>query len=513
MRQSVRRLALALRRGARRAARRLPADFDETTYLVLHSDVRAAVASGAFLSGLDHYLRIGQSEGRGLTPSADVEPPTVSNLAGIEVEPGTTLVLGETPQGAVRPVTMAAISGSGRAVSPPVSLRAVFGGQPIATPAPEDTSQNEIEKFSGLIRCGRSAPAQLRFWAEPAGAPLDAEPSMIAGDAGEKISALAEFLKPTHLVAYETMAHAIGPALSTLWRDMRAPEAAVDRHAFGTQTADPEVSIVIPVFGRSDLTAQQIESFSGDDDLKMAEIIFVIDDPSLKDDLLGEMPRLAAAHGLSFQALFLSRNTGFATACNIGVRYSTAPWLLLLNNDVLPIGPGWLRHAMKRAANIDRLGILGACLLYPDGTVQHAGLQFFHTEECPGYALARHPFQRQRPDDHLPRDPYPLPSVTGAFMLMKRKLFHDVGGFDEGFIVADYEDPDLCFRIEEMGFRHWVDPALRLIHLERQSIPLRSETDSLSVLRSMHNCWMMTSRWQDRLESLTKPSPSWPIGY
>jgi GT2 family glycosyltransferase len=143
----------------------------------------------------------------------------------------------------------------------------------------------------------------------------------------------------------------------------------------------------------------------------------------------------------------------YAALNNAAVLRSDADVVLLLNNDT----------EVRSACS----SIAGALLLYPDGTVQHAGAALgLH-----GYA--GHPWQHRRPDEATPLG---APgdgvrnwlAVTAACLMVRRAAWDAVGGFDEGFVVAG-NDVDLCLRLTAAGMRSVCLPHVELLHDESKS--------------------------------------------
>jgi GT2 family glycosyltransferase len=154
----------------------------------------------------------------------------------------------------------------------------------------------------------------------------------------------------------------------------------------------------------------------------------------------------------------------FSRLCNTAAHRARGEWLLFLNNDVEALADDWLGR-MLAAAAAPGVGVVGATLLYPDGTIQHAGL-----EERDGQWV--HVY-RGWPANHFGERRELLavravPAVTGACLLLRRRLFLDLGGFDERLPVT-HNDVDLCRRVRERGLTVAVTPHARLIHYESLS--------------------------------------------
>jgi len=150
---------------------------------------------------------------------------------------------------------------------------------------------------------------------------------------------------------------------------------------------------------------------------------------------------------------------------NLAAAEARGEYLLFLNDDVEIDQPDWL-DAMLEYAVQPEIGVVGARLLYPDRTVQHAGM--FLAE----FGIGRHAFRLAAEDDPgyfgLALMPRNVTAVTGACMLMRREHFVDLGGFDEAHLVVN-NDLDFCLRTTEAGRRVVVTPHATLLHHEQAS--------------------------------------------
>lgn len=284
--------------------------------------------------------------------------------------------------------------------------------------------------------------------------------------------------------------HVIGPAIEAMNNFRLAKGAREQTVRYGEQPAPIRCSVIIPLYGRIDFLEYQLAFFSR----TLAfdhELIFVLDDPPR----LRETEALAASVYARFQRPFslvsLSQNLGFAPANNVGLKYAQGEFICYLNSDIFPGEPNWLEYMLDTAMSSPGVGIVGAYLVYEDGTIQHEGCSFETLPEFGGWTFPVHPNKGRRLPETRPIAT--VPAVTGACMVMARSLAIELGGFDEGFVVGDFEDADLCMRIKQKGLSCVVDFRAQLYHLERQSQGDQAQSWRMNL--SLYNAWRFHNRW------------------
>ncbi|MBK8834411.1 MAG: glycosyltransferase family 2 protein [Anaerolineae bacterium] len=224
---------------------------------------------------------------------------------------------------------------------------------------------------------------------------------------------------------------------------------------FAWPVSGRRVSIIIPSRDKSALLARCLESLVQRTQYPDFEII-VVDTGSVE-------PATRGVYAIWRDKVSIVTDDiqpfNYSRACNIGARAATGNLLLFLNNDTEVLEPGWLEE-MTRWAERPGAGAVGAKLLYPNGTIQHAGVivgmgHLFSgaREMYAGSYFGSVNWYR------------PLSAVTGACMLVPRAAFEQVGGFDEGFAIA-FGDVDLCLRLRAAGFSVMYTPYARLRHHE-----------------------------------------------
>ena len=218
------------------------------------------------------------------------------------------------------------------------------------------------------------------------------------------------------------------------------------------------VSIVIPFRDRPELLRNCLRSLRKST-FRRYEIVLV--DNGSEDPRTG---RLLTRFGARDDVRIVSGPGpfNFARLCNAGAAAATGDHLLFLNNDTEVLTRDWLERLLALAAD-PAVGAVGATLLYPDRTIQHAGI----LPRSDGMWV--HPYRGRPADD--PGDGGELrtvrtvPAITAACMMVRRDLFDNVGGFDEQFPVT-LNDVDLCRRIRARGRLVVVTPHARLFHYE-----------------------------------------------
>lgn len=155
----------------------------------------------------------------------------------------------------------------------------------------------------------------------------------------------------------------------------------------------------------------------------------------------------------------------FSRINNYAVTQSTGRYLLFLNNDTEVLVDDWL-EAMVEQAQRPSIGAVGAKLLYPDGTVQHAGVVL----GIGGVAGHSHKYSDGAAHGYfnMLRTVNNYSAVTGACMMIRRDAFQAAGGFDERLAVA-FNDVDLCLRLRAAGLYNVVLPHVVLYHHESKS--------------------------------------------
>jgi O-antigen biosynthesis protein len=240
-----------------------------------------------------------------------------------------------------------------------------------------------------------------------------------------------------------------------------ASEWPMRLHAVPLQR-DGRVSIVVLSALRSpevEHCIRAVLSGTRHDDLEM--IIGVSQPGPLNPAQRAMAARIGADHRAKVVPL-RADHFNFSWTNNQCAKLASGEQILLLNDDVFPMRPDWLRIMLAHLAD-PAVGVVGAKLLYPHGTVQHGGVIMGLDGLC------NHAFRTLAGDEPgyaaravLPQE---LSAVTGACLLIRRPLLEKLGGFDESYFSA-FNDVDLCLRVREEGYAVVFAPEAVLYHLE-----------------------------------------------
>ncbi len=267
---------------------------------------------------------------------------------------------------------------------------------------------------------------------------------------------------------------------------------------------DTSVSIIIPTRNGYDLLEPCVASIL-ERDAANTEII-IVDNGSDDPATLAYLEKLAERDEIR-----VVRDPGefnFSRINNMAARAATGDILCFLNNDTEVISADWLNRA-RAFLSLGEIGMVGARLLFPDGTLQHFGIALGMGE----HRVAGIPHLGL--DGHLPgylgkaRLLQEVSAVTAACMFVRRTDFLAVGGFEEELRVA-YNDVDLCLKIREMGLKILADPDITLVHKESRT--RGSDKHGARAKRLDEEAAWMRRRWAERLDNDPYYSPNIDLG-
>lgn len=243
----------------------------------------------------------------------------------------------------------------------------------------------------------------------------------------------------------------------------------------------PEVSVIIPVFNSAHHTLRCLRSIAKDKSVEMEVIVF---DNGSHDDTTQLLSRCR-----NIVVIKSAENLGFIKAVNAASKHAHGHFVLLLNNDATILS-GSIRDAVDIFRTEENVGAVGARIKLATGHVQEAGSIIFSDGTTDGYL-------RNKRHDHFSgmymRD---VDFCSGVFLMLKRQQFAAMGGLDEVFSPAYYEETDLCMRIRAQGLRVIYDPTLLIEHFEFGSQPTAAAFDAISKRLPI-----FLERWQGTLDA------------
>lgn len=270
------------------------------------------------------------------------------------------------------------------------------------------------------------------------------------------------------------------------------------------------VSIIIPTKNQGKILEKCLLSIFSQTSYPNYEVVLV-DNGTTEEYALNVIQSFSSQYPDQFQSYKKPCPFNFSGLINYGVQCSKGKFLLLLNNDTEVIDPRWI-DSMVSQAHRSSIGCVGVQLLYPNGSIQHAGVEVRCRLMGDGNIVGPNHILHQR----LPEDPidsgrihrvHNYSAVTAACMMVRRSVFDQVNGFDEGFAVS-YNDVDFCLRVQSLGLFNIYLPHVRLIHYESltRKHPLENESSAnqyrhelVKFARSCKKNGLKDSHWSPHL--------------
>lgn len=268
-----------------------------------------------------------------------------------------------------------------------------------------------------------------------------------------------------------------------------------------------KVSIIIPTKDKADVLSLCLETIFSKTKYPDFEVI-VISNNSEEASLFDLLAKFKNQYPDQFDWQEINTPFNFAHLMNEGVKKATGDYYLFLNNDTEIIHEDWITGMVEQAQR-DEIGAVGVKLLYPNNTIQHGGVVI-------GLGgAAGHVFVGDSKDSFgyfgYNVSTNNFSAITGACMMIAKKAFEEVDGFDERFEI-EYNDIDLCLRLLETGRNNIYLSHVELYHHE--SISRGSPfADKVSTARHIKELGMFKDRWKKYIDHDPAYNPNLHLGY
>jgi GT2 family glycosyltransferase/glycosyltransferase involved in cell wall biosynthesis len=251
-------------------------------------------------------------------------------------------------------------------------------------------------------------------------------------------------------------------------------------------SANPQISIIIPVFNKHLYTFHCLRSVLENTSAALSYEIIVVNDASTDETV--EM--LQAQSGL--RVVNNKKNQGFIRSINLGASKALGDFLVILNNDT-EVQTGWLEEMHQSFESFPDAGMVGVKLIYPNGVLQEAGGIVWQDGSAWNYGRNDN---ADSPDYSYAR---PVDYCSGACLMISKECFTALGMFDEHYAPAYYEDTDLAFKVRQYGKKVYYQANACVVHFEGIS----SGTDTGSGIKQyqISNQEKFLARWQDTLQT------------
>ena len=247
----------------------------------------------------------------------------------------------------------------------------------------------------------------------------------------------------------------------------------------------PTVSLIVPTRDQVKLLKSCVSGLLERTDYPDIEVI-IADNNSTKPQTLSYLGDLSNDPRVTI--LKCPGPFNFSAINNQAVHQARGSIIGLINNDIEVIRPGWLREMVSHAVRPE-VGAVGCKLLYGDGRIQHAGV-YLDPER-----IAVHAFQ-YFPSDSVNQKlqfSHTVPAVTAACMLVRKDLYHKIGGFNAKHLPIAFNDVDFCLRLRQAGYINILEPQAELYHYE--SLSRGKRNNLLKKWRFFRERYYMRKNW------------------
>ncbi|WP_083264411.1 glycosyltransferase [Pseudohongiella acticola] len=253
----------------------------------------------------------------------------------------------------------------------------------------------------------------------------------------------------------------------------------------------PSCSIIIPTRDKLELLKPCVDSILASPYAGDLQVL-IVDNGSTDQKTLSYLDSILA--DARVKVLSWNRPFNFSEINNMAANQATGDVLCFLNNDIEVKSSDWLERLLP-VANLPDVGAVGALLLYPDNTIQHAGVALdsswvgLHI----AHGMAMDDLAQRFEIDHW----YAVDAVTAACLFTRKDRFLEFGGFDEKSLAVSFNDLDYCLRLRKARLPCLINPSVQLVHHESQT--RKSDNLPENQPRAMQEKRLMLSRWHNWL--------------
>ncbi|MFF2480878.1 glycosyltransferase [Paenibacillus sp. NPDC058071] len=246
----------------------------------------------------------------------------------------------------------------------------------------------------------------------------------------------------------------------------------------------PLVSIVIPVYNQFDYTYACLQSILTNTQGIAYEVI-------IADDMSTDETVNIGQYADNINVVRDGENRGFLLNCNNAAKQAKGKYIFFLNNDT-NVQSNWLDHLLSVIESDPTTGMVGSKLIYPDGRQQEAGGIIWSDASGWNYGRLDDP---EKPEYNYVKE---ADYISGAAILIRTSLWIELGGFDERYVPAYFEDTDLAFAVRALGYKVLLQPKSVIVHFEGIS----HGTDTGSGIKSyqVKNKEKFLEKWKIELE-------------
>ncbi|MHB1646945.1 MAG: glycosyltransferase [bacterium] len=217
------------------------------------------------------------------------------------------------------------------------------------------------------------------------------------------------------------------------------------------------VSIIIPVYNQCDYTYMCLKSIlENTKDNNIPYEIIIADDNSSDETVNIEK------YAKNVKIIRNKNNLGFLKNCNNAAKYASGKYILFLNNDT-EVQRNWLSNLLQLMESDKSIGLAGPKFIYPNGVLLEAGGIIWNDAESWHFGEYDNPNRAEY--NYIKEADY----ISGACIMIKKELFENIGGFDEIYAPAYYEDSDLAFEVRKRGYKVVYQPESVVVHYENVS--------------------------------------------